>query len=299
MKAIIFPGQGAQFVGMGRDLCARSPRAAQLFQEADDLLGYSLTRTCFEGPEEDLLRTDRAQPGIYVVSVASVLAAVEDGHLNRGEVSGVAGLSLGEYTALWFAGVFSFADGLGLVQLRGSAMQEASLRQPSGMIALLAADAPTARAISDEARGPGVLVVANLNAPGQVILSGDAEALARVPEVARSHGVRKCIPLKVAGAFHSPLMMPAREALQAALSAAPLRDALLPIYLNVTAAPSTAAGDFRTLLADQLVSPVLWEASMRRMIEDGFTSFSEPPPGTTLAGMLKKINGEIAAVHPL
>jgi [acyl-carrier-protein] S-malonyltransferase len=278
---------------MGRDLCSAHPTARDCFALADEILGYALSKVCFEGPEDELTRTNRAQSAIYVSSVASALVALKDGVIARESILAAAGLSLGEYTALWFAGAFPFEVGLKLVQLRGDAMQAASDQVPSGMLALLGANEAQAEDTCNQAREDGVLVVANLNSPGQVIVSGDAKALSRVPEVAKGFGIRKCIPLKVAGAFHSPLMEPARTALKAGLDAVAIADTCVPVYSNVLARPTKSGAQIKQLLADQLVSPVLWEASLRAMVKDGFVSFVEPQPGTTLAGMMKKIHPEV------
>lgn len=295
---ILFPGQGSQEVGMGRRLAEAHPPAAGVFQEADRILGYALSTLCFEGPAETLTRTDQAQAAIFTTSVAAVTALETAGRCNRAAVTGAAGLSLGEYTALWFAGALEFEDGLRLVALRGAAMQAASEAAPSGMVSLLGADRETAQKICDEAAGGSVLVVANLNAPGQVVVSGDADACGRVPAAARRHGVRRAVPLKVAGAFHSPFMEPAREQLEEALERVHLRDPGLPVYSNVTAAPVRSADEARRLLVRQVVAPVLWEAAMRRMIEDGFKSFYEPAPGRVLTGLMRKIDPDVT-VTPL
>ena len=291
--AIIFPGQGAQSVGMGRSLCQAFPAARKTFEEADEILGFSLSKLCFEGPEEELLRTNNAQPAIFVTSVAAVRGLEEAGRLRRDDLSASAGLSLGEYTALWFAGSFSFEDGLRLVRLRGEAMQDASERAPSGMVSLIGADRTRAEAVAEVARGEGVLVVANLNAPGQVVLSGDLDACSRAVEAARAAGIRRAIPLKVAGAFHSPLMESARSRLEEALKSIPLRDASHPVYVNVLAEGVQEADRLRELLARQVTSPVLWEQSMRNMIASGIDTFLEPEPGKVLAGLLRKIDSGV------
>ena len=294
MRAILFPGQGAQSVGMGAALCERHPAARAVFEEADDVLGYSLSTLCFEGPADQLIRTDRAQPAIYVTSVAAVRALEEAGGLDRDGYGAAAGLSLGEYTACWFADVFSFADGLRVVQRRGTAMQEACDLEPSGMVSLIGADRDKAEAVCDAARGDGVLVVANLNSPGQVVLSGSHGACGRAQEAAKELGIRRAIPLKVSGAFHSPLMATARASLETTLSDADIRDARVPVYSNVTATPTRAGDEIRSLLARQVVSPVLWESSMRQLVADGMSSAAEPPPGTVLAGLMKKIAPDVA-----
>lgn len=293
-RALLFPGQGAQSVGMGADFHERSAAAHELFAEADEVLGFSLSKLCFEGPESELTRTDVAQCAIYVTSAAAVVALETEGRLDRGAIDGAAGLSLGEYTALWSAGCFGFADGLRLVRKRGVAMQEASEAAPSGMVSLLGADEAKGEEVAAAAREGGVLVVANLNAPGQVVLSGDLAACERVPAAAKAAGLRRAIPLKVAGAFHSPLMEPARAALEEALASTTINDPTFPVWTNVTAAPVSGADDIRARLAEQVVKPVRWEDSMRAMIAAGFEAFQEPPPGRVLAGLMKKIDGERA-----
>lgn len=232
-RAILFPGQGAQVPGMGKDFAQISPDAARLFDEANDVLHYDLKALIFEGPASTLTLTTHAQPAIYVTSAAVTRCLDERGLLR--DIGAAAGLSLGEYTANWFAGVFSFADGLRLVKRRGAAMQAASDHPPSGMVSLVGADRDTATKVADAARGDGVLVVANLNAPGQIVLSGDKAACERVLAAAKYLGVRRVIPLQVAGAFHSPLMEPARAALEEALLTTPMSDPRIPIISNVTA----------------------------------------------------------------
>ncbi len=284
--AILFPGQGAQFPGMGKDFAAFAPEAARLFDEANDVLGYDIKSLCFEGPADQLTLTTHAQPAIYITSAAVTMAMSAAGRL--GNVGAAAGLSLGEYTALWFAGVFTFADGLRLVKRRGTAMQAASDFPPSGMVSLVGADRATAYRVADAARGGGVLVVANINAPGQIVLSGDKEACGRVPDAAKELGVRRAIPLQVAGAFHSPLMEPARAALLEALAATPMQDPRIPVVSNVTAKAVTSALDARRQLEAQVVAPVLWEDSMKELRSMGFTKFLEPAPGAVLTALLRK-----------
>jgi [acyl-carrier-protein] S-malonyltransferase len=286
-SAILFPGQGAQTVGMGKDFASAHPGARRVFDEADEILGYALSRLCFEGPAADLTLTSHAQPAIFATSVAVVAVLRERGLLDG--VTAAAGLSLGEYTAVHFAGFLSFEDALRLVKRRADAMQAASDRVRSGMVSLLGADEATARRIADEARGDGVLVVANLNAPGQVVLSGDLEACGRVPAVAREAGVRRATPLQVAGAFHSPLMEPARLELEAALADVRIADPGVPVVSNVTAAAVTGAAEIRNLLARQLTSPVRWEESVRALGAMGCRRFLEPAPGSVLTGLARRI----------
>lgn len=291
--AILFPGQGAQTPGMGKDFSAACPESAALFAEANDILGYDLRALCFEGPSETLTLTTHAQPAIYVTSAAVTAALRSAGKLD--DVVAAAGLSLGEYTALWFAGAFSFADGLRLVKKRGAAMQAASDAPPSGMVSLVGADRDAAEKTAAAARGDGVLVVANLNAPGQIVLSGDKEACARVPEAAKAFGIRRAIPLQVAGAFHSPLMEPARAALVEALDATPMHDLRIPVVSNVTGKAVTTAADARALLARQVVAPVLWEDSMKELGAMGIRRFIEPAPGAVLTALLRKNLTDIEA----
>ncbi len=286
--AVLFPGQGAQKVGMGKDWAERSAPAREIFEEADRVLGYSLSRLCFEGPAEDLNRTEHAQPAIFVTSLAAIAACEHAGTLKRSEVGAVAGLSLGEYTALAYAGAFDFAGGLRLVRTRGRAMQSAAELEPSGMVTLLGADRAMAEKLCDAARASGVLVVANLNAPGQVVLAGDRAACGRAVEMAKTVGVKRAIPLVVAGAFHSPLMEPARAALKEALAQTRVRAPDRLLVSNVTAAKVSSADEVRQLLAEQVCAPVRFEESLRTLHDAGVRCFVEPPPGDVLGGLAKK-----------
>jgi [acyl-carrier-protein] S-malonyltransferase len=287
--ALLFPGQGAQYVGMGSAEAARSGAARDLLALAEEVLGYDLGRLIAEGPEEELRRTEHAQPAIFTVSMMSVRAAEESGDPALAAVGAASGLSLGEYTALCYAGVFSFEDGLRLVRARGVAMQAAADRTPSGMVSLVGADADTAEAVCGEARQDDVLVVANRNAPGQIVVAGDLAACARVPAVAKRLGIRRAIPLAVAGAFHSPLMEPARAVLAEALASLELRPPRIPVVSNVTAAPVRDAEEVRLLLGRQVVAPVLWEDGVRALAASGMRRFVELAPGRVLTGLLRKI----------
>ncbi|MGP1273429.1 MAG: ACP S-malonyltransferase [Phycisphaerales bacterium] len=298
---ILCPGQGAQALGMGRAWAEASPEARAVFDEADavlgDELGAAVSALCFEGPEDRLNQTDVSQPALYTAGVACWrgLCAAQGYAEGEAPLAAAAGLSLGEYTALHIAGACSFADGLRLVALRGRAMQDAATATPSGMVALIGVDEDQAEQIADAARGDGVLVCANFNAPGQVVLSGDADACARVQEVAKAHKVR-ATPLAVAGAFHSPLMQPAAERLTQALAAAELHAPRIPVWSNVTAQPHEPdPGSIKARLVDQLTSPVRWAdcfASMTRRF--GGASFHEVAPGRTLAGMARRIDKSVA-----
>ncbi len=273
---------------MGLKATQRWPASARMFARADEVLGYKLSELCHAGPAATLTRTAHAQAAIFVTSIAVLEGRREAGLFDPARFAATAGLSLGEYTALWFAGAFSFEEGLNLVHRRGVAMQSAADATPSGMTTLLGADRATAKAVCERARGDGVLVVANINAPGQIVVSGDLAALARVPEAAAALGVRRAIALVVAGAFHSPVMAPARAALQQAISATHFSAPRIPVYSNVTAQPVVDAAAIGALLVQQVVAPVLWEDSLRQLAADGFTEFSEPPPGRVLAGLARK-----------
>ncbi|MAF65632.1 MAG: [acyl-carrier-protein] S-malonyltransferase [Planctomycetes bacterium] len=285
--AILFPGQGAQFEGMGRDWSEADEAARETFAEADRILGFSLSKACWEGGDE-VNRTDLAQPGIFTTSVAAV-RALEGRGLDRARAAATCGLSLGEYSALWCAGSLDFADGLRLVRLRGEAMQAASEATPSGMVSLLGADESSAQALATVGAGRGVCSVANLNAPGQIILSGELDALDAVEAVASDHGVRRTRRLVVAGGFHSECMRPAAERLEAALREIELRPPTVPFYSNVTAEATDDPARIAAQLADQVCSPVLWQRSIQALLDAGVSEFLEPAPGRVLAGLMKKI----------
>jgi [acyl-carrier-protein] S-malonyltransferase len=293
-RAALFPGQGAQFPGMGREIAARFPAARALFERADAVLGFPLARVLFEGSEEEVGRTDICQPGIFLVS-AAVMEALRERHgLRREAFSCAAGLSLGEYTALWFAGALGFDDGLRLTRARGRAMQEASEATPSGMAAVLGLDRAGCEEACSRARHLGPVVVANLNAPGQVVVSGARAALEKAGEEARALGAKRVLPLKVAGAFHSPVMEPAAAILRAALDRAVVADPLLPVYANSTAAPVRSAAEVRAALGRQITAPVLFQATLEAMAAAGVTAAVEPAPGRVLAGFAKKAAPGIA-----
>ena len=288
--AVLFPGQGAQVVGMAADFVANHTVARDLFALADDVLGIPLSRYCLEGPEEELTRTCHCQPAIYLTGAAIMAVLEAEGIVVKSTVAGTAGLSLGEYTALYYAGVFSFEDGLRLVAERGSAMQDASDAAPSGMISLVGASREVAADVAQKAAQDNVLVVANLLSEGQVVLSGAVDAIERVPAVAKECGIRRAIPLKVAGAFHSPLMAPAAERLRAALDETEMQAPSFPVFGNVTGRAMTDVNEIRSSLEAQVVEPVLWVDAMQAMISTGFERIIEPGPGRVLAGILRKID---------
>jgi [acyl-carrier-protein] S-malonyltransferase len=298
-EAILFPGQGAQFAGMGRDFCEAFPIAKETFDRADEVLRFSLSQACWnEGDEVN--RTDVAQPGIYTTSIAVIRVLEQLGVAKKGvdrwRAPMVAGLSLGEYTALWCAGSLSFEDGLRLVRLRGEAMQDASQRIQSSMTSLMGASEEQARALAAVGAKLGICQVANLNAPGQVIVSGELKALDAVEAAAKEHGVRRTRRLVVAGGFHSECMRPAAERLQRALAEVEIATPKVPFVSNVTGAPTQDPATIRSQLADQVCAPVLWEKSMRWALAQGIKAFLEPAPGNVLAGILGKID-ETATVR--
>jgi [acyl-carrier-protein] S-malonyltransferase len=289
--AFLFPGQGAQVVGMGKDLADRYPQAAETFGEANDVLGLDLRRVCFEGPADVLRRTDVSQPAILTMSVAALRAARAAGVVTDCDMAG--GLSLGEYTALWAAGAVPFADVLRLVHLRGRAMQEASEATDSGMVALVGADGEAAEAVCREAAEGDVLVCANFNTPGQVVVSGSSAACERAVKVGEARGLR-CVALEVAGAFHSPLMAPAAERLAGALADVTIQPPRVPVAANVAGGFHAAdPGAIRTALVAQVTGCVRWQACVEAMLAAGTEQFFEIGPGRTLTGMLRKITRQV------
>lgn len=287
-EAILLPGQGAQFEGMGQDWCEAHEIARETFEAADEILGFSLREKCWSSGDE-VNRTDIAQPGIFTTSVA-ILRALEQEGLELAHASLCAGLSLGEYTALWAAGSLDFADGLRLVRLRGEAMQAASEAHPSSMLSLMGADEEQATALATLGAEHGICSVANLNAPGQVIVSGELAALEVVEGRAKEHGVRRTRRLVVAGGFHSECMRPAADSLAAALEEVEVRPPRVPFVSNVNAEATADPAQIKTQLAQQVCAPVRWEASMRWALAHGITHFLEPGPGQVLAGLFKKID---------
>jgi [acyl-carrier-protein] S-malonyltransferase len=292
--AFLFPGQGAQFVGMGLQLDREIPAATALFDRAAEILGIDLRRLCTQGPSEALEATDVSQPAIFVAS----LAALESLRLTNPEVigacEGAAGLSLGEYTALVFAGAMDFEAGLKVVQRRGQSMQAAALATPSGMISVLGLDEPAIDELCRQAEQFGRLWKANLLGPGNIVVSGDTSALEHVAEIAGDLGAMKTLPLAVAGAFHCHLMKPADLQLEEVLAQTAIEPPRIPVYSNVDAAPHHSPDDIRRILVTQVINGVRWEDSMRRMIADGFDTFYEIGPGRVLTGLLKRVDRKAA-----
>jgi [acyl-carrier-protein] S-malonyltransferase len=282
--ALLFAGQGAQIVGMGKDLAEKFPTARQWFDRANAALGYDLAGVCFHGPEPELTKTENAQPGIFLVSwVAWQLLREQAPSLS---FDATAGLSLGEFTALTAAGVMSFEDGLKIVRLRGRFMQEACDATQGGMAAIMGLDESATRALCQEA---GV-ELANLNCPGQIVISGRADKMAAACELAKAKGAKRALPLPVAGAYHSTLMTGAQSKLDAVLKETPLSIPSVPVLSNVTAQPHGAPADIHRRLVEQVTSPVRWEASIRFLLAQGFTRFIELGPGTALTGFMKRID---------
>jgi [acyl-carrier-protein] S-malonyltransferase len=291
--AFLFPGQGAQTVGMGRALDQELPAARALFDQASAVLGFDLRAACFDGPAEVLEATDVSQPAIFVAS----LAALEDLKAREPAViagcGGAAGLSLGEYTALVFAGALDFETGLRVVRRRGQAMQAAAVAAPSGMAGVLGLDEGAVDELCRRVAPHGRLWKANLLGPGNIVVSGERPALDALEPIATELGAARVIPLAVAGAFHTPLMQPADQQLAEVLAAAPLQPPGLPVYSNVDAAPHSDPDDLRRTLVAQVLSSVRWEESMRRMLADGFDTFYEIGPGRVLTGLLKRIDRKV------
>lgn len=285
MNAYIFPGQGAQFTGMGLDLYENSPLAQDLFEKANEILGFPITDIMFEGSAEDLKETKVTQPAIFL---HSVILAKTLGDSFKPDM--VAGHSLGEFSALVAAGALTFEDGLRLVSQRALAMQKACEIQASTMAAVLGLDDDVVEKIC--ATTEGVVVAANYNCPGQLVISGEVEAVNAACEALKAEGARRALVLPVGGAFHSPMMEPAREELAAAIENTTFSKPNCPIYQNVTASAVTDENEIKANLISQLTAPVRWTQSVKQMIADGATHFTEVGPGKVLQGLVKKINSE-------
>jgi len=288
--AYVFPGQGSQWVGMGRDLYSSSPQAREVFEEADSTLGFLLSRLCFEGPEETLRQTINAQPAMLAVSIAYLRASPE---LQDRTPTFVAGHSLGEYTALVAAQVLDFADALYLARERGRLMQEAGEKAVGGMVAIIGLD----EALVSDVCQPTGTQIANVNCPGQIVVSGSTQALDQAVELAKAKGAQRTIPLQVSGAFHSPLMQPAAEGMSQAVSRATFHDPIVPIIANTTAQPITSAEAVKVELLNQLCHCVRWQRSIEYMIEEGVSTFVEIGPGQVLTGLIKRIDKEVQVLN--
>ncbi|WP_417731137.1 ACP S-malonyltransferase [Rosistilla oblonga] len=292
----LFPGQGAQSVGMCRDLIEQKPVAREVFDRASAILGYDLADVCLAGPEERLSATEYSQPALFVSSIAAVevLRAEQPQVVEKATVA--AGLSLGEYTAVCFAGALDFESAVRLVQRRGQAMQAAADAVESGMSSVLGMDAEKLAALCEQVAEPGeVLQIANLLCPGNIAVSGHKTALARLEPAAAEAGAMKVVPLSVAGAFHTPLMASAVESLTEALAEMPIVEAKIPVVSNVDASAHTSPDEIRSLLARQVVNPVRWEDSVRQMIADRTEGFLEVGAGRVLRGILRRIDRKMPA----
>ena len=291
MKAFVFPGQGAQFVGMGKDLYDNNALAKELFEKANDILGYRITDIMFEGSDEDLRQTKVTQPAVFLHSVISALCM---GDSFKPEMT--AGHSLGEFSALVAAGALSFEDGLKLVYARAMAMQKACEAEPSTMAAIIGLSDDKVEEICDIVTREGETVVAaNFNCPGQIVISGTIEGIKKACEKLKEAGAKRALPLNVGGAFHSPLMNPAQVELEAAINATEFHTPKCPVYQNVDALPHISAAEIKANLVAQLTASVRWTQTVKNMINDGATEFTECGPGAVLQGLIKKIDKEANA----
>jgi len=283
-RALLFAGQGAQVVGMGKDLAEKFPDAKSLFENANQILGYDLANVCFNGPELELTKTENAQPGIFLVSWIAFRLLKQQ--VPNFSFEATAGLSLGEFTALAAAGVMSFEDGLRLIRARGRFMQEACEVTRGTMAAIIGLDEGPTRQVCQESGAE----LANLNCPGQIVISGEIEAVNKACELAKAKGAKRALPLSVAGAYHSRLMASAQPKLRSALAEIPLHLPSVPVISNVTAQPHATAGEIAARLVEQVTSLVRWEQSIRYLLAQGFTRFIELGPGTALSGFIKRID---------
>ena len=296
--AFLFPGQGAQSIGMGQQLAESLPAARALFDDAEQVLGYDLARLCANGPVEELDSTIYSQPALFVCS----LAAVEQIRSETPEIvslaSAAAGLSLGEYTALVFAGVMEFEHALRVVKCRGEAMQAAADATPSGMVSVLGLELAQVEDLCEQSRQPDeVLRIANHLCPGNIVVSGHNASCEKLVENAEAAGAMKVVALAVAGAFHTPIMESALEQLAEALAEVPMASPRIPVISNVDAQPHSDPEEIREILVRQVVSPVRWEDSMRLLLDDGYSNFYEVGPGRVLRGLLRRIDRKVSCTN--
>jgi [acyl-carrier-protein] S-malonyltransferase len=288
--AWVFPGQGSQAVGMCRDLYDNTQSGRAAFEQADRALGFPLSRLCFEGPEEELRQTINAQPALVTAAFACLEAAREINGDTLAAPGYTAGHSLGEYTALAAAGVFDFTTGVRLARERGRLMHEAGLKRPGGMAAIIGLEETKLAEVCRQSD----TVMANINSPGQIVISGASENIARAIELAKVAGASRAIPLQVSGAFHSPLMKSVVEGMSAIIKSTHFKDPAIPVIANMTAAPLTTAEAVKAELINQLTNPVQWQRSIEYMVKQGVDTFIEIGPGKVLTGLIRRINKDVA-----
>ena len=289
----VFPGQGSQYIGMGRDFYDHDHRARAIFQLADEVLGFELSKLCFEGPAEELQKTEYAQPAILTVSVVCLEMLRQSGL----RPVAAAGHSLGEYAALVAAGSLAFTDAVRLVRQRGRFMQEAVPLGLGGMVAVLGLDGPDVVNVCRQARSVGIVEAANLNCPGQVVIAGELKALEQAAQLAREAGARRCLDLPVSAPFHSSMMQPAGLRLAEELAGVPVADPQIKVIANVSADYVISASAIKTNLVAQVSSPVRWDESVRRLLADNLTTFVEVGPGKVLTGLIRKIDKNVVTCN--
>ncbi len=289
-KAFLFPGQGSQYVGMAKDLFDNSVEANEMIRTADDALGINLSYIMFNGPEGELKQTEFTQPAIFLHSV--VLASI----MRTLQVVAAAGHSLGEYSAIVSSGAIQFYDAIKLVRARGKAMQQAGIEKPGTMAAVVGLEPDKVADCCDEASSTGIVQCANFNSPGQIVISGSVDGVKKAMEICKSSGAKLVKELVVSGAFHSPLMEPAKTILAKELEGTPVYDAKFPVYANVSASPTTRKEEIKKNLFEQVTSPVRWEETVKNMIANGIDEFYEVGPGKVLQGLVKRINPDVRCI---